>query len=789
MKQSTYTKTALASLLALCSFSGFTADFYEKQDNAAISKRIEVLKTQNRKLKDKIKRVCNTNLKLDPVMEQLDKKKETIKLIKKAKVLKNKNSNVETLKTENYKIKKSGIKTKIINNRINEKNKTNPIVPITNSVNIAGINQKTSDLKITFSGVIDTQSYNKLKLSNKNHKSHDVKLNNDNTSVKISPLSFLEKVRSVDDYKNMGMITDTVLHLRAENKNESIGILYGADIQFHVPVTENMGTLQDINAGKSKNAHIFLDSKYGSLRFGYQFGPEALMRLDATKIATIDGAADSNWFRKANLKEKALTFPFYVTPRLYTESFSNGGKKLSFSIAEKYNKSTITTLPFRIAYYSPNYMGAKFGISYSPRYENSLSYINNTNVNNGIINTNPSEEEIDIITTKLINASKFRFNNKVEIDGKKYKSADEAIDDLVKNVKFTGNSATQTEKNEALVGIIDKILPAIDVTTVILPTKYNETHKTNTVPAVDVTDITVLESKNTMKDELINKIPSLNETGGSKDKFVKDLKEAVSKLLNTRLSAVDIKSKIKEIFLEKAINTMIYEKSITDLARHIGPDYEHIISAGASYEYDFNQNNIKIKTSIVGEYGKAKTLDTEHSYKEFEHNDLIGTNLGVSADYMINKDHNIRFAASFAYLGKSGQSKIAEEHLREADHDNFHKPDKKTNILDQLVINSENITYWTAGAGYQYENFYTSLTYFSSKMNDGDKLHDIALGIQYDLSPAYSKSKFIPYAVFHYFTSKEKRDNNHVEKYNQEVNLSSNKEEGGLFLTGVKFSF
>ncbi len=127
-----------------------------------------------------------------------------------------------------------------------------------------------------------------------------------------------------------------------------------------------------MNAARGRGAHVFLSSKYGNVKLGYQFGPEALMRLDATRIATVDGAADSDWFRKVNLEGSAASFPFYVAPRLYTESFSSESEKLSFRMAGKYNKDVMTTLPFRIAYYSPNYMGARFGISYSPRYDSSL---------------------------------------------------------------------------------------------------------------------------------------------------------------------------------------------------------------------------------------------------------------------------------------------------------------------------------------------------------------------------------------------------------------------------------
>ncbi len=361
---------------------------------------------------------------------------------------------------------------------------------------------------------------------------------------------------------------------------------------------------------------MFVNSKYGDVKLGYQFGPEALMRLDATRIATVDGAADSDWFRKVNLEGSAASFPFYVTPRLYTESFSSESEKFSFRMAGKYNKGVMTTLPFRVAYYSPNYMGARFGISYSPRYDSGL---------------------------------------------------------------FTVKETVSEDKGGKI------------------------------------------EHKETIK--------------------------------------------------------------------HVGPDYEHIVSAGASYEYDFDKHNIKVKTSAVGEYGFPKQPSKDkHLYKEFvEYNDLMGVNFGVSADYKINEDQGVKFAASFAYLGKSGQpkgiKKLIGDTYTEIDSKDATDGKRVEGLKAQFGKDSIDTMYWTVGAGYQHENIYTSLTYFGSRMNDKDMLHDGALGVQYDLSPACSKSKFVPYAALHYFMTNE------TGKLKDESDADVPSNQGILLLTGVKFSF
>ncbi|MDG7053180.1 MAG: porin [Wolbachia endosymbiont of Alcedoecus sp.] len=660
MKQSNYTRTALASLLTLCSFGGFAADFSDesikKQESAVTSGKMEVMKTSNKKLKEKMDRICNADpkkkaeelkkkeeLKLmaekkrkEEAKLAADKKKEEAKLAneKKAKTLNVKNSNIEGSKTKSSKTHKAKIETKAVNKNIEKKDKASPVVSI-GGVDIIDTNQGANGLKITFGGVVDAQGYGKAGPGGEEYKPYNVMpgrsesyYNNIQDQRKGANPIFPHGIGNIGDYsENMGMISDAILHLRAENKNEDLGLLYGADVQFHVPVTEGKGASQGVNAARGRSAHVFLNSKYGDLKLGYQFGPEALMRLDATRIATVDGAADSDWFRKVNLEGSAASFPFYVTPRLYTESFSSESEKLSFRMAGKYNKDVLTTLPFRIAYYSPNYMGARFGMSYSPRYDSSLSIVKET-------------------------------------------------------VPF-----------------------------------------------------------------------------GDTDSEIKHKEEI----------------------------------------RHVGPDYEHIVSAGASYEYDFSKNNIKVKTSVVGEYGKAKEPNNDkHLYKEFvEYNDLMGVNLGVSANYKINEDQGVKLAASFAYLGKSGQPKDIKqldgnkyEQIKPKDTDDQDNPDyaRIIGLKAQFDGDDKNTMYWTAGAGYQYESFYTSLTYFGSKMSDGDKLHDVALGVQYDLSPACSKSKFVPYAALHYFTTDEKQaDSYKIMKKDSDEVAPSNK--GVLFLTGVKFSF
>lgn len=84
MKKSIYTRTALASLLTLCSFSGFAVDSpnesikevkkQESTESITTSGKMEVMKTPNKRLKEKMDRICNADPRKKA--EELEKKEE-----------------------------------------------------------------------------------------------------------------------------------------------------------------------------------------------------------------------------------------------------------------------------------------------------------------------------------------------------------------------------------------------------------------------------------------------------------------------------------------------------------------------------------------------------------------------------------------------------------------------------------------------------------------------------------------------------------------------------------------
>ncbi|EAL58334.1 conserved hypothetical protein [Wolbachia endosymbiont of Drosophila ananassae] len=209
MKKSMYTRTALVSLLTLCSFSSFAADFpdesmkeIKKQESTKTSGKTEVMKTSNKKLKEKMDRICNADprKKAEELKKKEElrlaaeqKKKEEIRLANekkakliedsKAKALNAKNSNIEKgkvsktkrSKTKNAKVEAKDVKKdiKVVNKNTEEKGKASPVVSV-GGVDIIDTNQGQSNLRITFGGVVDAQGYGKAGPSGADYKRYNV---------------------------------------------------------------------------------------------------------------------------------------------------------------------------------------------------------------------------------------------------------------------------------------------------------------------------------------------------------------------------------------------------------------------------------------------------------------------------------------------------------------------------------------------------------------------------------------------------------------------------------------
>ncbi len=640
---------------------------------------------------------------------------------------------------------------------------------------------------------------------------------------------------NVGDYsKTYGTSTDAILHIRGENTNYDLNLVYGADLRLNIPVTKAGGM-------RSRGAYIFAYHKAGDLTVGFNEGAESIMRLDASKIAAGDGGADSSWFKKANLEGEKGNFPFHVAPRLYSESLFSESNWLSFRDGGKHNKSFIDTQPFRLSYYSPTFMGLKFGVSYSPNYDNDLfatggsqkvQYIDpttnlgtNVNVNANVLNY----KWYNTANAALKAAEKLKDINAIDVAADLATSQNAARDTLaIAENLYNEARAYNTNLPEIPAAIVDTasvgaavgnnialVIPDVNIRD--LATNIVAARQQNLVAnpaggggAADAARVAARETViNTGK--AISRVANLAATSANTDVNVVGALPAGHAAIaevdkeNTAINAAaganpgghmtqaialgaaaaadappDASTNVRNHAQNAAIAAFraaataqsalgvnigtakeVYMLLATS-GNYVGPNYENIISGGVSYEYDFD--DFKIKVSATGETGKVKEIKN-NSYSMYgEYNDLSAFNVGLAADY-----NGIKFAASYANLGKSGQPKrICTKNA----NNNYDCTDANVKKLQ------ENTYYWTAGAGYEFGDIYVSGTYFKSKSVDANELSDIILGAQYNLSSTGSKNSFVPYVTWHHFTTKEK------DLPNDKKNNA-----GNIFLAGVKFTF
>ncbi|MGN7678174.1 MAG: porin [Anaplasma sp.] len=185
--------------------------------------------------------------------------------------------------------------------------------------------------------------------------------------------------------KNYGFSTDGMVYITAEGSNDVLGVSYGANVELNVPnMLRNYHIhLQQIGV---MGAGVFVNTRLGDLKVGYQEGIDSVMRIDAFSI----GAGDNSnlWMRYVNLKSihdpldniasgvdlpivmntKYLENAFYLSTGLYSESIYEGSNRFSRGgkLAFGGTPNLVNELPFRFSYLSPSVGGLRIGVSYSP---------------------------------------------------------------------------------------------------------------------------------------------------------------------------------------------------------------------------------------------------------------------------------------------------------------------------------------------------------------------------------------------------------------------------------------
>ncbi|AHX03621.1 hypothetical protein ECHHL_0460 [Ehrlichia chaffeensis str. Heartland] len=215
---------------------------------------------------------------------------------------------------------------------------------------------------------IDKNHENQKKLVNLVKNNEYVKQANLHPSIKSyhridlggKVLSYAWFTNNSEKMQDHGVKLDGVLNIKSINNNSDLGIFYGGNFQLAIPAVKSENFIPSMKA-YNRGAQLFVESGYGNLSFGYQEGVESIMKIDASSI----GAGDNSiaWLQYTNLSNLDGKVQYQVFPGLYSESVFNRSNNNVISIKDK---DFVNNLPFRISYQSPNFMGVKFGISYSP---------------------------------------------------------------------------------------------------------------------------------------------------------------------------------------------------------------------------------------------------------------------------------------------------------------------------------------------------------------------------------------------------------------------------------------
>ncbi|WDM84970.1 porin [Ehrlichia sp. JZT12] len=219
-------------------------------------------------------------------------------------------------------------------------------------------------------------------VNNNNHRNHkklvDVTKNDEcSKQASLYPLimnyhkidvggKILSYVWVADNSKGMydhGVKLDGIFNIKSIGTNPNLGVSYGANLQLQVPAIKTKNFLPAVR-GYNRGAQLFVDSSYGNFSFGYQEGVESIMKLDASMIGSGDNSV--TWVQYTGLLDiNPATINYHVFPGLYSESLFNESYSTALVLTVK-DRNFINNLPFRISYQSPNFMGVRFGISYSP---------------------------------------------------------------------------------------------------------------------------------------------------------------------------------------------------------------------------------------------------------------------------------------------------------------------------------------------------------------------------------------------------------------------------------------
>ncbi|ASI47756.1 hypothetical protein AOV_02770 [Anaplasma ovis str. Haibei] len=182
-------------------------------------------------------------------------------------------------------------------------------------------------------------------------------------------------------------------------------------------------------------------------------------------------------------------------------------------------------------------------------------------------------------------------------------------------------------------------------------------------------------------------------------------------------------------------NVVVQEQNAR--ARHILPLYERVTNVAVTYSAQIK--GVDFKVSAISEYAKSKKgLLSEHlSFAKLD--DMKNIAFGGMFGYK-----NLKLAASYGYLGPIDRV----NNMYVWDGGKF-----VLNIRDKVLIKTEGTYFWTLGGGYEYNGAYVSAIYRGSNYS-GNKLNEIALGAEYNISTSASRVDCSFFANYHYFNAR-----------------------------------
>ncbi|KJV65366.1 MULTISPECIES: ECH_0525 family surface protein Esp73 [Ehrlichia] len=523
------------------------------------------------------------------------------------------------------------------------------------------------------------------------------------------------------DMDDWGMNYDAILRVGAEIKSNDSGVKYGVDFQVSVPNVK--GKNFEKKAALNRGSRIFASTPYGDFSVGYQEGVESIMKLDSSNV--IAGDESSSWTQhvRGALSERknALgysVYPFLFSAGLYSENIFRNNDNMVRTVDN--DKDFINNLPFRMSYQSPNFMGLRFGVSYSPLgykfehfgrvldlYTTDIINVVNKIPEFDVVTPSPGTVDLSTLIEKLKTANltgtltlkqeknkvpklKVKFNNKGE------NTSDNDQQENLEYIPCKGTVTLLSNREAGSMSEHDPIHFGIEGDSVEME-----------IPASDI--------------ELKDLTITLSDLGG------------ISQLSVKQDGQISITPKEADANKSKVIQRL----KNTEDEIFFGAKYEHILSASIAYNYDFN-NDLKSSTSVVGEYARPRLyFNTKNHYDIYaESHNLQGISIGSILSYK-----NVNFALAYGYLGQSGFIK----------HYIAHKSD--TEMLYPMYERPSTY-YWDMAFGYQYKSSYISVAYFKSNRSD-NILQDINLGFEYNLLKEHSKMKCKLFGNYHHYKFSE----------------------------------